>query len=269
MIVRETTGEATRTGNVRNMKVWINSSGRLRVGGSLTTFAKGTNTWNMTLDEAQTAVAELTDALGVVAADCRLSRLDIASTIQVEHSPADYCSIAFAVPMAERFAFKTSVGFRNSRRTIQLYDKARQKKVGTDDNLLRFEVQYKKGLSAQFCEVLSLASLCRRELWTSTIGKRWLLDFESIRVGTGTIVPVEGATPRELTNSFAASAVVNYGWEKTNALLSALPWTPQKKSRARTQLLHLVESSTTTFAEDLHQEMRTKLMGSLSSFTAT
>ena len=166
------TGLYERDGYYRNMHVRVRSDGEVSVCGSLPRFHLGSNAGTLRRQEVERAVTALSAAFGVPPEVWRVYRLDLAATMPMPRPVSFYLDVLGPVSRMQmrRFGGET-VTYVNKRRTLQFYDKG--KEADLPGHLLRFELQYKKGLKRQLKREVTLADLYDPAFFAGLVG-RWL-----------------------------------------------------------------------------------------------
>lgn len=166
-IINPETGEVSWNGKLRNLtvRVW---PGRVWLTGSLAKFHLGNNIQTLSRSDTARAIDGLSDALGESIARARVFRLDIGQTFEMTQAPAVYWREFLTPARTRRQDYRLeSLTFCNKRRAVVFYDKQAETKraraksserAGATEstallsrsNLLRFEVQFKRGISRVF-----------------------------------------------------------------------------------------------------------------------
>lgn len=172
------TGIVTVSGHVSNFAVRIYPDGVARVQGSLPRFLTGDNSFLLRRVDVLEAVERLGDVLGFDPKVARVFSLHVGATLLMPRPPVAYLRLLSSAPRLRRVAFSgESVAFRNGRRKLLVYDKAKEaKKRG---NLLRVEVQYQRKLKAQFDRSVYLCDLYDEEFFAELV-QRWRNEYAGI-----------------------------------------------------------------------------------------
>jgi hypothetical protein len=142
--------------------------GNIWLTGSLAKFYFGNNIQTLSRSDTARAIDGLSDALGESIGRARVFRLDIGQTFEMNQAPAAYWREFLTPARTRRQDYRLeSLTFCNKRRAVVFYDKqAETKRTGSKpseragatestallsrSNLLRFEVQFKRGISRVF-----------------------------------------------------------------------------------------------------------------------
>lgn len=158
------TGETWICGNLNNLKISIGTTG-VSVKGSIAKYHHGDNTITLTRRGTMEAVCHLSDALHLDMKQARITRIDVAANMIMQHPPARYYEVLGGCRYFDRVETSaTTLTYRNrnkdTRRTLLFYDKIREVEarggiipdVFHGSNLLRYESRWDRRLPRQLRE---------------------------------------------------------------------------------------------------------------------
>lgn len=186
--VRHETGEATFTGTLRNMSVFVSGRG-FSVNGSLTKFALGNNSERLTRRQTASAIEELGEALAVDMTSAKVYRLDVGANIITRKPVGVYLQHLGEARYYTRSEYgQTGLLYKNGLRQMIFYDKAAECKqakepmpsVYAGQNVLRYEYRYMKRLGKAFERpVLNLSCLSEEKFYIGVV-RSWRQEYQNV-----------------------------------------------------------------------------------------
>ena len=263
----------TFRGNLGNMYLRIDPY-TIKINGSLKRYFKWDNLQDLTFDEIETALNQLTLALNLNIADAWVWRFDMACNLIMIHPVdvyLDLCERAQSRARYQRAEYSgETVRFANTMRTVQLYDKmaemkSRKRAIPEElkcKNILRCEVQFKKRLSRQFGTRVSAKMLCDSTFYSHVLDK-WETEFLEIRLRRKRRL-LRDVGVKDLMDYLALLGVESLGGEQTcldmlndarrNGLINSV-----KCSRMKNRLDRLIRQQSLTEYYNAAEELRTKI----------
>jgi hypothetical protein len=158
------TGEIWVSGRLNNLQISVGMAG-VSVKGSIAKFHHGDNTIAMTRRETMEAVEHLSDVLHLDMSQARITRIDVAANLIMQHPTAQYYEVLGGCRYFDRVeTSESTLTYRNrnkdTRRTLLFYDKIREVEarggvipdVFRGSNLLRYESRWDRRLPRQLRE---------------------------------------------------------------------------------------------------------------------
>jgi hypothetical protein len=186
--VRHDTGEATHTGAVRNMSVFVGSNG-FSVSGSLAKFAFGNNAERLTRRHTAQVIKELSDCLCVPIGAAKLYRLDVGANVIVRKPIMMYLQQLGEAQYFTRAEYgQTGLMYTNGLRQMVFYDKAAECRKAKEpmpsvfdgQNVLRYEFRYMKRLGKAFHRPTLHLSDVSEEGFYSEVIRSWRQSYNDI-----------------------------------------------------------------------------------------
>ena len=255
------TGTMRYAGRVENLKVRV-SEKRLNVQGSLARFLResGWRGEHPSRRDIRVARRMLEDRLGQDLGLAAVWRMDVYADLALAKSASHYLSFLTAKDRFQRSAHDgTSVYFSVGRRQLAFYDKAAEQKRQIDGGLLRYELRFLNGLSAQMGRPVTFADLHERSHWMETVD-RWEEEYATVAKRGVLSAPTGRFKPRAFVHRLAAEA---YGAGELIAFLKseydAGNVTRSEYHTARTNLLDALDdpafSPSSVYAEELDEKV--------------
>ena len=215
---------------------WKRAADGLVLSLSLPSVLYSANVSPLALGDVTAALYRVADVLRISAEEvlgARLYRVDLAANLALTRPPALYLPTLLHLPRARRYPFSaSSLAFINKTRTLLFYDKARQLAATgravpgplLDRNVLRYELQTKRALTALLAPVLGPApvasDLASPAVYRLLVGE-WATRYRAV----ATARPVALGSPtgiRSLNRSLARVGVAALGATEVIAALDAL-----------------------------------------------
>jgi hypothetical protein len=199
----------------------------LRVAGSYPKFLNGNNIESLTKNEFRAICEELSDVLGYNIGKFKISRLDLAQTIEMGNPVTDYFSSLQSMNYMRKSIVGSSLYFKNSSRVLCIYDKifeltSKGSEVPSEyleKNMMRIESRILKNVSKR----LRVDDLRVCQLTDSLIDKKlndyWTNSYKSIQQ-TPTLESASSiTTAKQFIDHLAKLAAVRLGREGIHNLI--------------------------------------------------
>ena len=226
--------QSTENRNIGKMYIRFSDTypQKLSVSGSLAKFHYGDNLQKLTRSETQKAIEKLSERLSVNLKPAKVQRLDLGANLIMNRPCSEYQSLLNEVPRMLRSTVNSksnSVYFKNSQRTIILYDKiedCRWLKVEIPElfrgrNVLRYELRFMKNISVQFKGQTITAETLYSEPFYIEILNRWRESYFAISRNEGFKMKedIDIHKPQDLLKHFAAIGIQQLGTGKVLDML--------------------------------------------------
>jgi len=172
---------------------------------SICKYYLGDNFQTLTLEDFNDAILNISEKLGVDITKARVSRIDLATNFYMEKDPSNYHSCLTHLSRFTRGAINGNLYFKTTQIELNFYDKKkeyRQKRVKIPEqfkeveNVLRYEIRFKKNISKLFKRKITISDLCGKEFfselyhkwksyyWNITKQNPIVFDSETTTMGT-------------------------------------------------------------------------------------
>lgn len=175
-------------GKINNYNITINETG-IYFHGSLSKFLHGNNIEPFTLSNTKQAIEKLSDTLHVPFKNAIINRIDFGAVLITKYTPAIYYKYLGNKPYFERLMpIKDTLYYNTIKRQLAFYDKAREaKRTKTNipepyinNNLLRYELRFKKNLCKQLNQNKITGATLSDEHFYLKLIKLWEAEYLSI-----------------------------------------------------------------------------------------
>lgn len=175
------------SGRLGNLIVSAGSSG-ISVKGSFNTYYYRHNQGNLTRQDSQRVVEQLSDVLHLPISRATVNRVDVGRTFLTKHPPAAYYSRLGVAHHYKRLSQPESIRYQNGKRQLVFYDKVAESKhahipipdIWVNRNALRYEGRFVSRLPNQFNRASVTAADLYSEDFYMTLVDRWVLEFEQL-----------------------------------------------------------------------------------------
>lgn len=182
------TGEVSVSGHLNNLRVGANRVG-LWLKGSLCTYYYKNNFGNLTRQDVQRTIEQLSDTLMLPIDRANVSRVDVGKTILTRYPPKAYFQELGLCQHYARLSQPESIRYQNGKRVLVFYDKkAEGKQAGhtlpdlwQGKNALRYEGRFVSRLPNQFNRAEVTAADLYNEAFYISLIDRWVKEFEAIQ----------------------------------------------------------------------------------------
>ena len=215
------TGETYVTGYLRNLQVYAGERG-ISIKGSLAKFLNGTNLRTLNRTEVIEAISQIQDALSVNLSKAKVTRLDLAATIETRYPPEAYYPLLGNCPRMYRGTEGSTLYYSVKCRRLLFYDKC--KELGRDlpeqwrgKNLLRFEAQFRGKVARQLKRKrLEVQDLFCVDVFRD-LKERWKQEFRQIHKLEPLIKDIEVMrTPKDYKDRLLVDHVFAKGIDAIN-----------------------------------------------------
>jgi hypothetical protein len=264
------TGEILHTGYLKNLRVRATGCGASVIG-SLAKFHLGNNYQTLTRQTTEEAIQELSDALSLPVERARVYRLEVGSCLVMRRPVGQYWSFLGSSGRYERVEYKHGLLYKNSRRALTFYDKAKDLKrhkepipeIINGRNLLRYEVKLNKRVADQLGKREVLAgSLYEEDFYIKLLG-RWEAEYFLInKINRPRLVSVELMKSVQQFNRYLAVVGLRaLGEQEVLAMLEQCKESLSKlqRSRLRDRIRELTNAKNLTEADESILELDSKI----------
>lgn len=181
-------GEVSVSGHLNNLIIGANGAG-LWLKGSLCTYHYKNNLGNLTRQDGQYVIEQLSDILSLPVSRANVGRIDVGKTMLTRYPPTAYYTHLGMCQYYSRLSQPESIRYQNSKRVLTFYDKKIQSKraglilpdIWQDKNALRYESRFTSRLPKQFNRAEVKAVDLYEEGFYITLIDRWVSEFDSIQ----------------------------------------------------------------------------------------
>lgn len=221
-------GDQKIEGMFHNFKIRL-FRGMIYISGSLSKYYKGSNIYDLTLQEIREAINKLSGELNINLLDAKITRIDIAANLEVKKACHYYLNVLKGVPKFKKKGYSNStLTFYTSRETITFYDKVKEVIKRKEDipsffrgkKFLRYELRMKSNLKNFFGKGIFVREMLTDNIYNTLIN-RWYKRFNDIEKNSvptlGTIA--ENSTQKDFMNRLLVAGIYSIGY---NNLLEEL-----------------------------------------------
>ncbi len=185
---QQPSGEVSVSGHLRNLRVSAGGAG-LWVKGSLCTYYHQNNFGNLTRQEVQRAIEQLSDGLSLSMSLASVGRIDVGKTMLTRYPPTAYFTELGLCQHYARLTQPESIRYQNGKRVLTFYDKKAQGKqaglvvpdLWQGKNTLRYEGRFVSRLPQQFNRAQVTAADLYAEGFYMSLIDRWVKEFDAIQ----------------------------------------------------------------------------------------
>ena len=242
---------------------------------SICKYYLGDNFQTLSLTQFREAINEISERLGIDLNKATVCRIDIATNFFMKYSPSSYHSCLNHLSRHVRGAINGNLYFKTTRKELNFYDKKkeyRQKRVKIPDafkdaeNVLRYEIRFKKNLKKQFGQTVTISDLCSQSFFEKIIDK-WQKHYWNITKQNPIVFDSESSTFKTsdfrdyfLVKGIEATGGLEYVYTTINESKKADAITSSKASYLRRVVSNAYENpaitTTYNFVEELDEKMR-------------
>lgn len=155
---------------------------------SICKYYLGDNFQTLTLKQFNDAIDDIEERLNIDLSKAVVCRIDIAANFFMKYSPSSYHSCLTHLSRHIRGAINGNLYFKTTRKELNFYDKKKEyrqkrKKIPKDyediENVLRYEIRFRKNVKKQFGHTVTIADLCREDFFKRIVNK-WQSNYWSI-----------------------------------------------------------------------------------------
>lgn len=181
------TGRIHYSGNLKNLNIYVSERG-VSIKGSLAKYYLDDNLQTLTRQDTEQAIDKLSDEFHIPLKKADVSRIDFAHNFIMKYKPVTYYSYLGDSQYFSRYLQPKSLYYKNGNRTKLFYDKRSEAKNKTvsipeafrDQNVLRYEIRYRRRLGNQLNEPEITASTLYQEQFYIKLIDRYVSDYQSI-----------------------------------------------------------------------------------------
>lgn len=211
-------------GNLVNLDVRVTDK-HCTIRGSLSRFYHGSNLYILSRQETKAAIEQISALLGLDISYAKLTRIDVASNLIMDHPVSSYLKLLQSIPRYKKSLIglpeSPSLYFSTTQRKLLFYDKIhelRSKRVSVpaefrEANLLRYELRFNRHLPRQFSGKRVTCAMLYDERFYQKLVSRWLQEYKKIRKARKPKVGHRDITDCRVLNSYLATI----GLEKVGA----------------------------------------------------
>ncbi len=183
------TGEKWINGHLGNFKININEN-RILFKGSIAKYYLGNNIETLTRIQTQSAIEKMSDEIHLPMNDAKVTRIDFASNLIVDHPPQIYCNYLGECRHFVRSFHEKTLYYENHQRIKTFYDKIKEvkkknkgesiSKEWLENKILRYELRFIKRLPSQFNRLeINVSSLYEEKFYVNLVD-RLVEEYEKI-----------------------------------------------------------------------------------------
>ena len=272
-------GAITIFGRHKNLRVRV-VDGQTHISGSLCKWHFGDNVRTLGKQDIKEAMENLQLELHLDMGEARVYRIDMGATIPVEKPVGFYLPSLGNANRYKRLELgNETLQYRMNQRTLQFYDKAaemKHKKQNIPDefagsHLLRYELQYKKGIARQLKHEVRVIDL-NDGVFMNHLTKRWLSAYHGIRKKRNPRNELPGSWKQMQKAALVSFVERNGGLPSTENAIDAFRQegrlSSKEATRIKSRLRNACQSELITAPCRLIEELDEKIMQTASRFIA-
>jgi len=147
---------------------------------SICKYYLGDNFQTLTLKQFNDAIEEISNKLGISLDKAKVCRIDFAHNFIMQYLPSTYHSCLLSLSRFKRGDINGNLYFKSTRIELNFYDKKKEyrekgvkipEKYTTVENILRYEIRFKKNVSTIFGRVITVKDLCSESFFVEVFNK--------------------------------------------------------------------------------------------------
>lgn len=207
------------SGSLNNLRMYVSEKG-VSINGSIAKYYLSDNMQTLRRQDTEQAIQKLSDDLHLPIKKANVSRIDFAHNFIMQYKPDVYYPYLGESQYFNRFQQPNSLYYSNDSRTLLFYDKPVEAKskgyripeVWSDQNVLRYEIRYRRRLSKQFKEPEVRARTLYDEQFYIKLTDRYVSDFKSIHKNVKISLDSENmATVKDFWDQMALLSIERIG----------------------------------------------------------
>lgn len=207
------------SGSLNNLRMYVSEKG-VSINGSIAKYYLSDNMQTLRRQDTEQAIQKLSDDLHLPIKKANVSRIDFAHNFIMQYKPDVYYPYLGESQYFNRFQQPKSLYYSNDSRTLLFYDKPVEAKskgyripeVWSDQNVLRYEIRYRRRLSKQFKEPEVRARTLYDEQFYIKLTDRYVSDFKSIHKNVKISLDSENmATVKDFWDQMALLSIERIG----------------------------------------------------------
>lgn len=240
--------------------------------GSIGKYYNGENVTNLDRKTLKKAIEQLEDETGWDLKETEIKTLEIGATIPVKYPVGLYLQSWNRATRNKKIDYWGStletVVNKTENRSFQGYDKKIESKknipeIFQDDNLLRLELKYKKGIK-NYLGQLSLWDLTKKEVYSKLL-ELWKESYFNIPKKVESVLEIsESLSPKKLKSLLSAYGLNTYGYDNYISFINSLEKLNilgiTQARRARTEAKSLIENTEISETSDLIYELDSRVL---------
>jgi len=266
------TGEKRLYAKLGNLKLkQINNN--LNVSGSLTKYYHNNNLINLTRKETEIAIEKISDELKVNYKNSRLFSVDIAFNLIMNQDVKKYFHCLGDMKYLIKGNINDTIYFENSRKKITFYNKYMEminnKIIIPEEyrqfrnNILRYELRFKKRLKSEFKKSLYISDLYDDDFLRKSIEK-WKYNYFAIyKINKLNIINMEKLTFTELHKLIFSKLIIENGLDSVLQEIDSLRSnckTSTEASRCKKYIKNLLNNKKFSETNELIRELDEKII---------
>lgn len=241
---------------------------------SICKYFLGNSFETLTLAQFGEAVEEISNRLSIDISPARVSRIDVATNFVMEHSPRTYHSCFAHLSRYMRGEIGGNLYFKTNRIVLNFYDKKkeyRDKKFPIPENfkevenILRYEIRFKKDVSKVFHRVITVKDLCSKGFFDE-ICQKWQQYYWNITKQNPIVFNYETSTmsTKEFVNYFMVQGIettggIEFAYQVIEDSKKAGALTNAKASYLRKRINTAYDETSTFVNYDYVEEINSKM----------
>lgn len=190
--------------------------------GSLSKFVYGNNCYTMAFEDVQNALTVLEDTLGIPIKKAKVTRIDLAINMLMEHPPECYLKHLLYIDGHSRYDNKSTLTFKSNASEITFYDKVKEKKgkysaspkIWKDENVLRYELRLKKNLDSLFETSVRVSNLFDVKFYIQ-LWEKWAEVYSHVQKSKDIQINLMRCKkPKDFEDQFLKKGYMAYGVAK-------------------------------------------------------
>lgn len=255
-------GEHYITGNLKNLYFKIKGE-QIRISGSLCKYYHGNNINNMSLIDTKNAIIELQETIGINLDNAKVTRLDFAGNLLMDYSINKYLSLLDYSPRYERLEQPNCIYFKNTLRTITIYDKLKElrtkripfHKIWDTANILRAEVRFEKNLKTKFKKEVTVKDLYCPFFFAKLVFE-WRKELLNIKLKQSPPIAPANMTAKQFKDFLLSCYINEKGKNSFNKIITDNKSNFNNKQEIKRARAFLNKTTTKTEPSKLEKELR-------------
>jgi len=211
------------TGYLDKAKIKISKNRVKFYDSSICKYYLGDNFKTLSKGDTKRAIEKLSDSLHLPFDLANVTRIDFAQNIIVKHDEKVYYPYLGESQYYNRLEQNNGLYYNNNLRQLLFYGKEYEQKVKkqhipelySNQNVLRFEMRYRKQLRKQFKKPEILANMLYDEAFYSSLVKRWRTEYLAIQKINSKIINMKPTgSKKEFIENLALFSILELGQSK-------------------------------------------------------
>ncbi len=211
------------TGYLGNAKIKISESRVKFYDSSICKYYLGDNFKTLSKGDTKRAIEKLSDTLHLPFHLANVTRIDFAQNLIMRYDEKTYYPYLGEAQYYNRLEQNNGLYYNNQKRQLLFYGKEHEQKekkqsipeLYQNQNVLRFEMRFKKQLRKQFNRPEVIASLLYDEVFYSDLVKRWRNEYLAIQKINSKLLGMNPTgSKKEFIENLALFSVLEFGQSK-------------------------------------------------------